>query len=144
MCHPLIHPWVLTCLHVRVLLMLCLLLLPSASCPRTALALLFSASAAHAYVSPLHSNCWSDTVHNEENGCFSFWLLAACFGATLGRIWCGLTLVVSCPRFGFQPLHAQLLGRCEAYAALFSGCLRSQYCGSGGSILDKPCRLRPK
>ena len=26
----------------------------------------------------------------------------------LGRIWCGLTLVVSCPRFGFQPLHAQL------------------------------------
>ena len=27
----------------------------------------------------------------------------------LGRVWCGLTLVVSCPRFGFQPLHAQLL-----------------------------------
>ena len=27
----------------------------------------------------------------------------------LGRVWCGLSLVVSCPRFGFQPLHAQLL-----------------------------------
>ena len=36
-------------------------------------------------------------------------MLAACFAAMLGRVWCGLTLVVSCTRFGFQPLHAQLL-----------------------------------
>ena len=27
----------------------------------------------------------------------------------LAAFWCGLTLVVSCPLFGFQPLHAQLL-----------------------------------
>ena len=45
----------------------------------------------------------------KEKACFSFLLLAACFVAMLGRVWCGLTLVVSCPRFGFQPLHAQLL-----------------------------------
>ena len=35
--------------------------------------------------------------------------LAACFAAMLGRVWCGLTLVVSCPLLGFQPLHALLL-----------------------------------
>ena len=36
-------------------------------------------------------------------------MLAACFAAMLGRVWCRLTLVVSCTRFGFQPHHAQLL-----------------------------------
>ena len=38
----------------------------SASCVRTSLALRFSASAAHASFSPLHSNSWSETVHNSR------------------------------------------------------------------------------
>ena len=38
----------------------------SASCVSTSPALRFSASAAHASVSPLHSNSWSDTVPNSR------------------------------------------------------------------------------
>ena len=38
----------------------------SASCSSTSPALSFSASAAHAFVSPLYSNSWSDTVHNSR------------------------------------------------------------------------------
>ena len=38
----------------------------SASCVRTSPALRSSAFAAHASVSPLHSNSWSDTVHNSR------------------------------------------------------------------------------
>ena len=38
----------------------------SASCSRTSPALSFPASAAHAFVAPLHSNSWLDTVHNSR------------------------------------------------------------------------------
>ena len=48
---------------------------------------------------------WVSESAMKENACFSFWLLAACFAAMLGLVWCGFTLVVSCPRFGFQPIQ---------------------------------------
>ena len=44
----------------------------------------------------------------------------------------------------FSASSCSAAGRCDACAARFSWCLRFQYGGFGGSILDKPCRLRPK
>ena len=48
------------------------------------------------------------------------------------------------PSLWFSASSCSAAGRFDADAARFSGCLRSQYCGSGGSLFDKHCRLRPK
>ena len=77
----------------------------------------------------------------KENACFSFWLLAACFAAMLGRVWCGLTLVVSCPRFGFQPLHAQPLAVAMLKLLAFVGVFVFSIVVR---TLTWPCSLHPK
>ena len=67
----------------------------------------------------------------KEKACFSFLLLAACFTAMLGRVWCGLTLVVSCLRVGFSLfMHSRQL---TAFVGVFvfSIVVRSLTCLAG-------------
>ena len=67
---PLIHPRVLACLHVRAVCAppaAAAAVAAHRSCSSAALVSL--ASAAHAVVSPLHSNSWSDTVRLQGPHC---------------------------------------------------------------------------